>query len=170
MSTFIAIALVDRIGRKPLLFTGMSIMVVTLFFLGFLFEFISSSYPRISGILSVTLLFIYITGFEMGIGSLFWPLLTETFPAEYKDCGASLLNVIQWSLNILLAASFPSLVKILSQGAVFWLFALVGLLCILLLSISGSRFSQSTLVNQLLTSNKLGFKEARNESNYMYRF
>lgn len=127
ISTFIAIALVDRLGRRPLLLTGLVLMILSLFALGTVFQFVSPG--TVSGIISIVLLLVYILGFEMGIGSLFWPLLTENFPPEYKDAGASTLNVVQWTLNILLAMTFPSLIQLLSQGIVFYGFGVVGLVC-----------------------------------------
>lgn len=102
-------------------------MIISLFALGTVFQFVSPG--TVSGIISIVLLLGYILGFEMGIGSLFWPLLTENFPSEYKDAGASTLNVVQWTLNILLAATFPSLIQLLSQGIVFYGFGVVGLGC-----------------------------------------
>merc|ERR1712137_343376 len=126
LSTFVAIFLVDRVGRRPLLLTGLAIMVVSLVILGFIFQFLSGT---VSGVASIIFLFIFIIGFEMGIGSLFWPLLTETFDDEFKDAGASLMNVVQWTFNIILTAVFPSLLNLLSQAIVFWMFCVVGIIC-----------------------------------------
>ena len=136
-------------------------MVVTLFFLGFLFEFISSSYPRISGILSVTLLFIYITGFEMGIGSLFWPLLTETFPAEFVECHPMEPKYITGSFIPFFGKNFITRCSILVICSSWFIMYTV---------VIDIRFKVHRInTSKSSINNKLGFKEeARNERNYIY--
>jgi MFS transporter, SP family, galactose:H+ symporter len=126
LSTFVGIFLADRVGRKPLLLSGLAVMIVSLTILGFVFQFTTGN--LLLGLATVFIC-LYISGFEASIGCLFWPLLTEAFRPEYKDAGASLINVLQWLFNIMLAVSFPSLVAWLSQAIVFWGFAVVGIFC-----------------------------------------
>lgn len=108
-------------------------MVVSVIILGFIFQFLSGPYPTASGILSIIFLFAYIFGFESGIGSLFWPLLSVTFPPRYRDTGASLGNVLQWTFNIFLSALFPVVVELTSQAITFWFFGLIGIFCFVFL-------------------------------------
>lgn len=108
-------------------------MMVSVIILGFVFQFLISYSETLSGILSIVFLFSFIFGFEAGIGSLFWPLLTETFPDEYRNAGASIGNVLQWTFNIILSALFPVLLEVLSQAIVFWGFGIVALFCVVFL-------------------------------------
>ena len=108
-------------------------MAISVIILGFVFQFLISYSETLSGILSIIFLFSFIFGFEAGIGSLFWPLLTETFPEQYRDAGASMGNVLQWTFNIILSALFPFLIDALSQGIVFWGFGVAAVICLVFL-------------------------------------
>mmetsp|Transcript_1665 Transcript_1665/g.5912 ORF Transcript_1665/g.5912 Transcript_1665/m.5912 type:complete len:491 (+) Transcript_1665:41-1513(+) len=130
LCTFIAVFLVDRLGRRPLLLTGLVAMTISLVLLGFTFEFLTGT---ASLVCSLLLIMLFIIGFEAGIGSLFWALLTEIFADEVREAGATLMNVIQWTFNILLSVSFPALIALLSQAVVFWIFALVAVVVLVVL-------------------------------------
>lgn len=108
-------------------------MLVSVVILGFVFQFLIDVSETAAGILSIVFLFSYITGFEAGIGSLFWPLLTETFPSKYRNTGASLGNVLQWTFNIILSSIFPFLISFFSQGIVFWGFGVITIFCLVFL-------------------------------------
>ena len=104
-------------------------MSFSLIALGAIFQFVPSVSTIASAVASIILLLVFFVGFEMGVGSLFWLLVTELFPEEYKDVSAATLNVFQWLLNIVVTASFPSLVEWFSQGIVFWAFGTVSVVC-----------------------------------------
>eukprot|EP01096_Ripella_sp_DP13-Kostka_P014852 TRINITY_DN6801_c1_g1_i2.p1 TRINITY_DN6801_c1_g1~~TRINITY_DN6801_c1_g1_i2.p1 ORF type:complete len:465 (+),score=214.90 TRINITY_DN6801_c1_g1_i2:31-1395(+) len=128
LSTFPALILVVRVSRRVLLLSTLLVMAVTCFLLGLDYLFFADT--SFGGIFSIILLLFYISAFEAGIGSLFWVVMTEFFPSEYKDSGASLMNIIQWTLNIVLSASFPSLVSLFGTGPLFIFFSLVGFVAI----------------------------------------
>ena len=65
---------------------------------------------------------------QMGIGSVFWPLMTEVFAPEVREAGATLMNALQWTQNILLSFSFLYLEEHLGQAVVFWAFGSVGII------------------------------------------
>lgn len=126
ITTLGALFLVERVGRRILILGGLVIMTVANVIAGVLFIWSTSN---IAGILSIPIVFIFIAGFEISIGCLFWPLLTEIFPPGVRDAGASLMNGIQWTFNILLALFFLPLSDLIGQFTVFWIFALFGVLC-----------------------------------------
>jgi len=130
ITTFGALFLVERVGRRPLILGGLAIMTAANVIAGVLFIW---STNNIAGILSIPVVFVFIAGFEISIGSLFWPLLTEIFPARVRDAGASLMNGIQSFFSILLALFFLPLSELIGQFTVFWIFALVGIVCFVFL-------------------------------------
>lgn len=140
LSTFPALLLVVRVSRRVLLLVTLAVMTITCFLLGLDYLFFTTT--SFGGILSIILLLFYISAFEAGIGSLFWVVMTEFFPADYKESGASMMNVIQWTLNIVLSASFPSLVAVFGTGPMFLFFSLIGLIAIIIFFIYLPRPSQ----------------------------
>lgn len=116
-STFFALFLVDRAGRKPLLLIGTSIMAVSLALVGVSF------YVKGGGVwftFSATALFH--VGFEIGPGSLFWIIISEIFPAGVRSEANGFINLIQNILNLFVCLLFPQMLHAL-QGGIFFGFA-----------------------------------------------
>jgi len=132
ITTFISTFLIDRIGRRKLMLVGtlvMSISCVTLAILNLLIK------GTALGVMSIILLFIFIAGFEASAGPLFWILVIEIFPIEMREIGSSILNAIQWIFNIALSFSFLSLVSLIGQSAIFFIFGGFGILCLIFMYI-----------------------------------
>jgi len=132
--TILAAALVERLGRKPLMITGTSILSLSLIVLGIIFipglKAILTANPINLGIAVFVCLIIYIFGFEIGPGCLFWVLVNENFPKEhskYKETAATYANVLQWILNLLVSSLYPLVSDY--PIPVFLFFGIVGIAC-----------------------------------------
>jgi sugar porter (SP) family MFS transporter len=121
LMTIVAILVIDRIGRKPLLFVGLAGMVVSLVIIGGAFLD-----PSLSGIISwVTLagLMLYVASFAVSFGPLLWVMLPEIFPLRVRGAGAGVSALSNWGANFVVAQAFLPLVALIGTTAVFWILA-----------------------------------------------
>jgi len=121
VSTFVAIWLVDRVGRKPLYLAGTSAMCLSLFLLSVTFHF------NLNGIYALTSLLLFIASFASCIGPVFWTLISEIFPNMVRGKAIAVASFTQWIFNFLIVLLFPHVLKSIG-GAVT--FALLALMCI----------------------------------------
>ena len=110
-STFIAIALIDRIGRKILMLLGTGIMGATLFLLAWAFESESSS-----GIYILSLVMLYIGAFGFTLGPVVWVLISEMYPNEIRGRAIALTASVLWLATFIVVLVSPYLLDI---GPVF---------------------------------------------------
>jgi SP family galactose:H+ symporter-like MFS transporter len=128
-STFVAIGLVDRWGRKPILLTGFTVMAASLATLGALLHAgISSGTPQV---LAVAALMIFIAGFAMSAGPMIWILCAEIQPIKGRDFGISASTFVNWVANTLAGATFLTLLNTMGHAQTFWLYAAMNALFIL---------------------------------------
>jgi len=125
-TTIIAVFLVDRWGRRPLMLSGVSLMSVALVIIGVVYQLTDiSQNAKIAGV-GVGLA-AFIAGFEIGPGCLFWVLINELFPEEYIEFGGSYANILQWGFNLFVSTIFPFLgASKLGESGTFYLFGAVG--------------------------------------------
>ena len=98
--TFVAIAMVDRLGRKPLLVIGSTVMAVAMFALGALFD------ARTMGVSALVAVMAYIGGFAFSWGPVVWVLLSEMFPNSIKGKAMAIAVAAQWVANLFVSWSF----------------------------------------------------------------
>ncbi len=123
--TIVAIRLVDRVGRRPLLLVGLLGMVIGLFILGLAFELrgLSSFLQYIA----VGSLMLYVASFAIGLGPVFWLLISEIYPLRVRGSATSLATVANWGANLVVAIAFLTLVDAIGRPGTFWLYAGVGI-------------------------------------------
>ncbi|HET8897961.1 MAG TPA: sugar porter family MFS transporter [Rhodanobacteraceae bacterium] len=129
LATFIAIALVDRWGRKPILYTGCLVMTVGLGVVGGLMHAGIDNHAQ--QLLAVAMLLTFIVGFAMSAGPLVWTLCSEIQPLKGRDFGIGCSTVTNWVANSIVAASFLSLLNGIGSGNTFLLYAGFNLLFLL---------------------------------------
>jgi MFS family permease len=115
--------LIDRVGRRPLLLVSLAGMSVSLFVLGLAF-----SLPQLSGSLgwiAVGSLMVYVGSFAVGLGPVFWLILSEIYPLSIRGRAMSIGTIANWGANLLVALTFLSLTQVLGKPATFWLYGLV---------------------------------------------
>ena len=121
LMTIVAIVLIDRVGRKPLLLVGLAGMTVSLVIIGAAFAF-----SGLSGIISwVTLagLMLYIASFAVSFGPVLWVMLPEIFPLNVRGTGTGVSALSNWGGNFVVAQAFLPLVALIGRSAVFWILA-----------------------------------------------
>lgn len=123
LATFGAIALVDRWGRKPILYTGCAVMAVGMSALSvFLHLGIASSTVQIAAVGSLLL---FIAGFAMSAGPLVWILCSEIQPQQGRDFGIALSTFVNWTANMAVAATFLTLLSAIGESATFLFYAIM---------------------------------------------
>jgi len=123
--TVVAMQLIDRVGRRPLLLVSLAGMTLSLFVLGLAF-----SLPQLSGSLgwiAVASLMVYVGSFAVGLGPVFWLILSEIYPLRIRGRAMSVGTVANWSANLIVALSFLTLTQVLGKPATFWLYAVVSI-------------------------------------------
>ncbi|EPP1032576.1 sugar porter family MFS transporter [Cronobacter turicensis] len=130
LATFIAIGLVDRWGRKPVLKLGFAVMAVCMGILGFMFY--SGLHSAVGQYLAVLILLLFITGFAMSAGPLIWVLCSEIQPLAGRDFGVTCSTIANWIANMIIGASFLTLIDTIGSPNTFWLYGLLNVVCIVL--------------------------------------
>ena len=129
-STLVAIALIDRLGRRPLLLAGSAGMAVSLGILAVVF---GSAVQDAAGTLQlgkteamVALLAAngFILAFGVSWGPAVWVLLGEMFPNRIRGSGLAIAAAVQWVANFAISVSFPSLLASIGLGGAYGLYAL----------------------------------------------
>lgn len=125
-STVLAMAVIDKIGRKKLVYYGVSGMIVSLTLIGFYFTLnkVSNVVPPITLLI---LILIYIFSCAISICVVIWVLLSEMYPAKVRGLAMSAAGFSLWIGTYLIGQLTPWLMTTLSPAGVFWLF---GLMCI----------------------------------------
>jgi SP family sugar:H+ symporter-like MFS transporter len=112
----LAIFLIDRIGRKPLLMIGSIGMAITLGTLTIAFatgNFGGGTLhlaPQV-GRLALISANLYVVFFNFSWGPVMWVMLGEMFPNQIRGSGLAVSGAAQWSANFLISVSFPALAK-----------------------------------------------------------
>jgi len=123
--TVVAMQLIDRVGRRPFLLVSLVGMAMSLFVLGLAF-----SLPQLSGSLgwiAVVSLMVYVGSFAVGLGPVFWLMLSEIYPLRIRGRAMSVGTIANWSANLVVALSFLTLTQVLGKSFTFWLYAVVSI-------------------------------------------
>ena len=128
-STFVAIALVDKWGRRPLLLAGSIGMTI---FLGALAAIFGTAglapdgalqLSHTAGIASLILANLYIICFGSTWGPVTWVLLGEMFPNQMRGAALSLAGLTLWLVNFAITTTFPLLLGAIGLGGAYGIYA-----------------------------------------------
>ncbi|MCH9614875.1 MAG: putative metabolite transport protein CsbC [Chlamydiia bacterium] len=125
LMTFLAIYLLDRWGRKPLLLLGLSGMVVSLGFLGggFLFP----AQDAIVGWVTLIAMLAYIACFAFSLGPIGWLINSEIYPLKIRGRAMGIATCANWIANFAVTLTFLLLINNIGKSFTFWLYGLIGL-------------------------------------------
>lgn len=131
LTTLIAIALIDKIGRKPLLLIGSAGMAVTLATMAWIFGTSEqvNNVPQLGDVTGTVALIaanLFVVAFGMSWGPVVWVLLGEMFPNRIRAAALGLAAAGQWAANWVITVSFPELRNVL--GAAYGFYALCAIL------------------------------------------
>lgn len=116
--TIVAILLVDRIGRKPMLLAAAGGMGVSFLLLGAAFKF-----QLFSGGLVLLFTLLYIAFFAMAMGPIVWVVIAEIFPTRVRGRAMGIATVALWFADFVVSLTFPVIADKLHESFAFWLYA-----------------------------------------------
>jgi SP family sugar:H+ symporter-like MFS transporter len=128
LACFVTVALVDRIGRKPLLLVGSAGMAATLFGLVFAFgrgDVVNGALQLSAGLGAVALVSanLFVIFFNISWGPVMWVMLGEMFPNRVRGSALAVCGFAQWFSNYLVAQSFPSMAASLGLAVSYSVYA-----------------------------------------------
>ena len=126
--TFPAISLVERWGRKKLLYVGAVMMLVSMVAAGLAFQAIGANPdPAAIGHSPKTVLLlaviIYIFGFAVSWGPVVWLVCSEIFPLEGREVGMTITTMVNWTFAGLLMANALTFMETFGNASIFYLFS-----------------------------------------------
>jgi sugar porter (SP) family MFS transporter len=127
--TIIAIRLLDRVGRRSLLLAGTVGMAVGMFITAFSFaggEQLHGA-PAITAILG---LLVYTGSFAIGLGPVFWLLISEIYPLKIRGAAMSVATIANWSANFVVTISFLTIKNAIGAMGVFLMFGCLTLVAL----------------------------------------
>ena len=127
LATFVAVAWVDRFGRKPLLMIGSSGMFLSLVLIGAMYlkldHHSGGSSPSMAGIVTLIGLVVFIACFAFSLGPIVWTVINEIFPGEVRGKAVAAATAANWFAAWLVTQFFLTLIDAIGSTGVFWLFA-----------------------------------------------
>jgi sugar porter (SP) family MFS transporter len=125
LMTIIAMLLIDRVGRRPLLLTGIAGMILSLGVLGLAFR--SGVQSAASVRVAVITLMAYVAFFAISLGPIFWLLIAEIFPLKIRGQAEGTAASMNWISNLVVSITFLSLVELIGLSWAFWLYGLLAI-------------------------------------------
>jgi MFS transporter, SP family, galactose:H+ symporter len=121
LATFIAIAFVDKLGRKPIMYAGFITMGAAMIAVGTLFNMRIEKHPEL-GYVAIFALLIFIIGFAMSAGPIIWVLCSEIYPLAARDLGVTFSTATNWIANAIVGMTFLLLLAGFGNGNTFLLY------------------------------------------------
>lgn len=120
ISTFIAIGLVDKIGRKKLLLTGCVLMGLSLVAVGLCFR-----YNYFDNYIVLVFMLLYVASFGATMGAVVWVYISEIFPNLIRSLALSIATLSLWLADFAVTLSFPVMTKHLGVSYTMFCYALL---------------------------------------------
>ena len=128
--TFVALFTIDRLGRRLLLLTGISGLVIIYTVLGTLYHLHVHGKPMLALVLGA------IACYSVSLAPVTWVIIAEIFPTRIRSSAMSIAVTALWTACFLLTYTFPMLNAALKASGTFWTYALICLAGLIFLSAS----------------------------------
>lgn len=128
--TIVAIRLLDRVGRRPLLIGGTAGMAVALTAIAEVFAAVGDQLHGASAVIAIAALALYTGSFAIGLGPVFWLLISELYPVRIRGTAMSVATIANWAANFAVTISFLTLLNAISDSGTFFLFAALTLVAL----------------------------------------
>jgi SP family galactose:H+ symporter-like MFS transporter len=154
-----AVYLVDRWGRKPLMYSGFWGMSLSMAGLGFMY-YLGPENNTIVQLLTITFIMLFLVTFGFSAGPVVWILCAEIFPLRVRDFSMVVAVLTNWISNFILALSFLSVLDSLGPTFIFGTFAvinLIGIAIVALLLPETKNISLEKIESNLISGKKLRY-------------
>lgn len=130
LATLVAVAFVDKLGRKPLLLTGLIGMGLSLAAVGVAFQSLgdvshtaSDQGASDAGVITLVALVVYIASFAFSLGPVVWTIINEIYPREVRGRMVSIATAFNWFSAWVVSQFFLTLTESIGESGTFWLFS-----------------------------------------------
>lgn len=123
LTTILALIIIDRVGRKKLVYWGVSGMIITLVLIAWYFSF--GTNWGISSVFLLTFFLLYIFSCAISICAVIFVLLSEMYPVKVRGAAMSIAGLSLWIGTYLIGQLTPWLLSTLSPSGTFLLFAVM---------------------------------------------
>jgi sugar porter (SP) family MFS transporter len=123
LTTVLALIIIDKVGRKQLVYWGVSGMIISLVLIGLYFSF--GSQQGIPSIFLLIFFLFYIFCCAISICAVIFVLLSEMYPVKVRGAAMSIAGLSLWIGTFLIGQLTPVMLTSLSPAGTFWLFALM---------------------------------------------
>lgn len=125
ISTFFATLLIDRLGRKILLYISGTTMVLALFVMGAYNYLMTKEYDVSSfGWIPLVSCVVYVLAFSFGFGPVPWLMMGELLPGRIKGPGASLVTSANWTFTFIVTLTYNDLTESIGMYGTMWTFGI----------------------------------------------
>ena len=121
--TVVSMWLIDRVGRRPLLLTGIAGMAISLGVLGYVFRLPTRS-AEVSELAVITLM-AFVASFAISLGPIFWLMIAEIYPLKIRGGAEGIAAGANWAANFLVSLTFLTLVQMFGPSQTFWLYGVL---------------------------------------------
>jgi MFS family permease len=128
--TVVAIWLLDKTGRRPLLLIGTAGMAIGMVLTGCAFLGGDTLHGG-AATLAIVGLLVYTGSFAVGLGPVFWLMIAEIYPLRIRGQAMSVATLANWGANFVVTISFLTLLHAISPKGVFFLFAFLTVLALI---------------------------------------
>jgi sugar porter (SP) family MFS transporter len=122
LMTIVAIRLLDRVGRRPLLLGGTTGMAVGMIVVALTFAIGGSHLHGDTAYVAIAGLLLYTGSFAVGLGPVFWLLISEIYPVRIRGQAMSVATMANWGANFVVTVSFLTLLSAIGNAGTFFLF------------------------------------------------
>jgi sugar porter (SP) family MFS transporter len=144
-ATLVSVALVERYGRRPLLFVGIGLMAISLLVLSISMrhrycegggpaescEQDRIAMPQGAAITMVCALMVYVSGYQVGFGPIAWLMISEVFPLTVRGSAISIAALTNFIFNIVMTVSQGVMMDSLQPTGVFLLYFFLALVSLI---------------------------------------
>jgi sugar porter (SP) family MFS transporter len=153
--TVIAVLLLDRVGRRKLLLIGTVGLTIALAVLGVYFAVPWLQHH--AGYLALGGLLLYIASFAIGLGPVFWLMISEIYPIGVRSKAMAVSTMVNWAANFVVAGTFLTVSAAITRQGTFFIYTGIAVVAFLffLLKVPETRGKSLEQIQQ-----ELGAKES----------
>lgn len=128
LATIVAVKYVDKWGRKPIMYAGLTVMTITLVLIGIMFH-IREHLPSgnhlgmVDEIVMLSATILYIIAFAVSLGPIIWVICAEIFPLKVRDMGMTVTTLTNWAGAYVVVQFSMSAMQHFGGSVLFFFFA-----------------------------------------------
>lgn len=126
ITTMVAALMMDWAGRRKLLIPGTILLTISLVVLGAYFHW--STLNQGHSWIGLVCLIVYIIGFAIGLGPVFWLMISEIYPLHIRSRAMSIASMFNWGANFIVTYYFLQMVNAIGRDYTFWVYAGMGVI------------------------------------------